>query len=63
MTVILANNVSSTLASDLPASGETNKITLASGLMANNVAYDINPDTGAQLMVTGYPLEGKLVPL
>lgn len=45
------------------AGGGTNKITLASGLMASGVAYDVNPDTGAKLIVTGYPHTGKLVPL
>jgi len=41
----------------------TNKITLASGLMASGVAYDINADTGKQFMVLGFPANGKLVPI
>lgn len=45
------------------ANGGTNKITLASGLMASGVAYDINADTGKQFMVLGFPASGKLVPI
>ena len=40
-----------------------NKITLAAGLMASGAAYDINPDTGKQFMVLGFPLNGKLTPI
>jgi hypothetical protein len=45
------------------ASGGTNKITLAAGLMASGVAYDINADTGKQFMVLGFPFNGKLTPI
>jgi hypothetical protein len=45
------------------ANAGVNKITLAAGLMGSGVAYDINPDTGKQFMVLGYPLNGKLVPI
>lgn len=45
------------------SNGGANKITLASGLMATGVAYDVNPDTGKQFMVLGYPANGKLTPI
>jgi hypothetical protein len=45
------------------ANGGTNKITLAAGLMASGVAYDINADTGKQFMVLGFPFNGKLTPI
>lgn len=45
------------------ANAGVNKITLAAGLMASGVAYDINPDTGKQFMVLGFPHNGKLVPI
>jgi hypothetical protein len=45
------------------ANGGANKITLAAGLMASGVAYDVNPDTGKQFMVLGFPANGKLVPI
>jgi hypothetical protein len=45
------------------ANGGTNKITLAAGLMASGVAYDVNPDTGKQFMVLGAPKDGLLTPI
>lgn len=45
------------------SNGGANKITLAAGLMANGAAYDINPDTGKQFMVLGFPANGKLTPI
>jgi hypothetical protein len=45
------------------ALGGANKITLAAGLMASGVAYDINADTGKQFMVLGFPFNGKLTPI
>jgi hypothetical protein len=41
----------------------SNNINLASGLMADGVAYDILPDTGKQFMVLGFPADGKLTPI
>ncbi len=45
------------------ANSGANKITLAAGLMASGASYDVNPDTGKQFMVLGFPHNGKLTPI